>query len=111
VSATDFAAVLCTIGKADDADRLADALVGEGLAGCVNIVGPIRSVYTWEGSVQSDAEYLLIMKIRCADFEAVSRRVHELHPYDTPEVIALPIVEAAEKYLAWLSAATERRQR
>jgi periplasmic divalent cation tolerance protein len=103
MQAEDFVVVLVTAGSSEEAERIAAALVEDGLAACVNIVGPIRSVYRWRGAVERAEEHLLVIKARRASFAALSARVHELHSYDTPEVVALPITAAAEAYLAWLA--------
>jgi len=94
--------VLMTASSQEEADQLADALVGEMLAACVNVVPAITSVYRWEGKVQRGAEWLLIAKSRRDVLDALVQRVHELHSYDVPEVIALPLVGGSEAYLRWL---------
>jgi len=101
-----FVIVLMTAGSAAEGEAIAGALVQEQLAACVNVVGPIRSVYRWQGAVERAEEHLLIAKTRADLFAALSARVHELHSYDTPEVIALPLEAGAEGYLAWLAEST-----
>jgi periplasmic divalent cation tolerance protein len=98
--------VLVTTGSQEEGERISDALVGEQLAACVNVIGPIRSIYRWENQVQRDAEFLLVIKTRTALFSALQARVAALHSYRTPEIIALPIVAGADAYLDWLRAAT-----
>jgi periplasmic divalent cation tolerance protein len=83
---------------------LAEALVGERLAACVNIVGPIRSVYRWQGEVCRDDEQLLLIKTTRDHCPALERRVRELHSYEVPEVVVLPIESGSEAYLSWLRA-------
>lgn len=104
---TDCIVVLVTVGSAEDGVRLARALVEDALAACVNLVGPIRSIYRWEGKICDDAEHLLVIKTRGALFEAAAARIRALHPYETPEIIALPITAGSEPYLAWLRGATD----
>ena len=99
-------AVLITAPDADVGAALAGALVEEGLAACVNLVPGVRSIYRWEGAVQDDTEVLLIAKTREALLPALTARVEALHPYDVPEVIALPIAGGSAAYLAWLRAAS-----
>ena len=99
---SEFVVVLVTVGSADEAERLAEAAVSEQLAACVNIVGPIRSIYMWKGALQRDEERLLVLKTRAALFPALERRVRELHSYETPEVVALPITAGSVPYLEWL---------
>lgn len=99
---TEERLVWVTVGSREEGERLAEALVGERLAACVHVVGPIRSIYRWQGEVHRDEEHLLFIKTtreRCA---ALERRVRELHSYDVPEVIVLPIEGGSAAYLAWL---------
>jgi len=103
---TAYSIVLVTIGSADEGERIAAALVGEELAACVNVIGPIRSIYRWEGQVQRDEEVLLVIKTRTALVGAVELRVRTLHSYQTPEIIAVPIVAGSAPYLDWLARAT-----
>jgi periplasmic divalent cation tolerance protein len=98
--------ILVTASSNDEAERLAQALVGEGLAACVNILGGVRSIYTWEGKTERADEHLLVIKTRGERFAAVEKRVRELHSYATPEVIALPIVGGSQAYLNWLRVST-----
>ena len=94
--------VLITAPDSETGVRLARSLVDERLAACVNLVPGVRSVYRWEGSVRDDAEVLLVVKTRADRLEALAARVGELHPYDVPEVLALPAVGGSEAYLAWV---------
>jgi periplasmic divalent cation tolerance protein len=103
---TDCLVILVTAGSREEGERLAEALVGEHLAACVNVVGPIRSIYRWENAVQRDDEWLLLIKAPAARFEALAERVRTLHSYQTPEVIALPIIAGSAAYLEWLRGAT-----
>lgn len=84
-----------------DAERLAEALVGERLAACAQIAA-VRSRYVWKGELQREDEQLITLKTRAALFEPLRTRLRELHPYETPEIIALPVVAADPDYLAWL---------
>lgn len=106
MAAEGFIAVLVTVGSTLEAERLAESLVEERLAACVNIVGPIRSVYRWQGVVERGEEQLLVIKTRRALFEALSARVRELHSYTMPEILALPIETGAAAYLAWIAEST-----
>ena len=89
-----------------EAPDLARALVDERLAACVNIVRSVRSIYRWRGEVCDDEEALLVIKTRAARLRALRARVAELHSYDIPEVLALPIEGGHPAYLAWLEEAT-----
>jgi periplasmic divalent cation tolerance protein len=100
----EFIVVLVTTGSAEESARIARTLVGEGLAACVNQVGPIRSTYTWQGAVEDAEEYLLVVKSQRRQFAAVEARVRALHSYELPEVIALPLATGSVPYLEWLAA-------
>ncbi len=104
---TDVSAlvVLVTAPDGEPAEALVRALVAEGLAACVNRVPGIRSTYRWQGAVHDDPETLLIAKTTAAAWPALEARVRELHPYELPEVIALPVAAGSAPYLAWLSGA------
>ena len=86
----------------DKAPDLARALVDSRLVACANLVSGVRSFYHWEGKVCDDPEVLLVMKTRRAVFSALRAKVVELHPYDVPEIIALPITDGHPPYLAWI---------
>jgi len=98
----EFLVVYVTVGSPEEGERLAHALVEERLAACVNRVGPVRSVYRWQGQIEQNDEELLIIKTKRALFERLKTRVQELHSYSVPEIIALPILEGSEPYLKWL---------
>jgi periplasmic divalent cation tolerance protein len=98
--------VLVTAPTPDRAAEIARVVVGERLAACGNVVPGLRSVYRWEGKVQEDEEALLVLKTTRARFEALRERVLALHPYDVPEVIALPVVAGSAAYLDWIEAET-----
>jgi periplasmic divalent cation tolerance protein len=95
--------VLTTADSLDLALRIASALVEQKEAACVNIVPGIRSIYRWEGKVCDDAELLLLIKSSADRFEAVRSRIRQLHTYEVPEVISLPIVAGDQSYLRWLN--------
>ena len=94
--------VLTTCPDTDAANRIAEALVQERLAACVNVLSPMRSVYRWRGKIESASEHLLLIKIKADDYEAVERRIRALHSYELPEVIAVPFVGGLAAYLAWI---------
>jgi len=101
---TDALVVLLTVPNAETAEKLAEALVGERLAACVNVLDGVRSTYRWKGAVERDDELLCICKTTRAAFEQLRARVVELHPYEVPEVIALPVELGHAPYLAWIMA-------
>lgn len=98
--------VLITASNEDDAARIAKTLVESRLAGCVNIVRGIRSIYSWQGKIEDDAEVLMVVKTQRKLFDDLSKKVKELHSYTVPEIIALPIVEGSDDYLNWLKEVT-----
>ena len=104
----DFVVVLVTAGDAGEAERIGRTLVEERLAACANVVGPIRSVYRWQGAVEEAAEHLLLVKARADDLPALEARVRALHSYQVPEVLALPVAAGSAAYLAWLAQSTAR---
>jgi uncharacterized protein involved in tolerance to divalent cations len=99
---TEFIVVYVTVPSSDEGERIAAALVEERLAACVNRIPGIRSTYRWRGRVERAEEELLIIKSRSDLFASLKHRVVELHSYDVPEIIALPIVEGSEPYVRWL---------
>ncbi len=94
--------VLTTSGNRAEAERIATALVEAQIAACVNVVGPIRSIYRWEGKVQNTEEFLLIVKTWEDAYERVEEAIKELHSYDLPECIALRVEKGSEQYLEWI---------
>jgi len=95
--------VLTTTDTAELAERIATALVEHGEAGCVNIVRGVRSVYRWKGKCCNDSEHLLLIKSTQDAFEVVRARIRQLHTYEVPEVIALPLTAGDPAYLGWLA--------
>ena len=93
---------LTTVGKGFDAIGMARTLVERGLASCVNVLPGVTSVYRWEGKINTEAEQQLVIKTMAGQVAALSAALHELHPYDVPEFIVLPIVGGSEKYLNFL---------
>jgi periplasmic divalent cation tolerance protein len=94
--------ILCTCPDRGIAERIAETLVDEQLAACVNIVPGLTSIYRWEGRMQRDAELLLLIKTRQAVYSLLEARIRELHPYQIPEIIALPIQTGLAAYLDWI---------
>ena len=99
---TDKIVVLTTCAAEADAERLARALVAGRLAACVNVVPGVRSFYHWKGEIESSEEFLLIVKTSRDLFPALRAEMEKLHPYEVPELLALPVVAGAENYLSWL---------
>ena len=103
---TPHVLILTTLPAEADAAAFATALVDAGLAACVNLLPVMESVYRWEGRVQRDAERQLIIKTSRERVATLWQRVRELHPYDVPEYIVLPIVDGNDAYLRWIGEAT-----
>lgn len=103
----DACIVLCTCPDTDIAERLAEGLVGERLAACVNVLPGIRSIYWWQGQVERSDEVQLIIKTRQAVWPKLEQFIHQAHPYETPELIAVPITNGLPAYLDWLENACE----
>lgn len=101
---TNTRVVLTTVGLKDVAEKLATQLVERRLAACVNIVGPIRSVYRWKHKVQNEAEYLLLIKTTTEHAAQLQSAFRELHPYELPECLQLPVIGGSEEYLNWVAA-------
>ena len=106
VACMDNIVVFITASNEEEAAKIARALVEGHLAGCVNMVKGVRSIYIWQGKVEDESEVLMIAKTRRELFEALLAKVKELHSYAVPEVIALPIVEGSADYLNWLEEVT-----
>ncbi len=98
--------VFVTTPNNGEAARIAEALVSERLAACVNIVAAVESVYRWEGKVTRDSEALMIIKTTEERYFELESRVKELHSYSAPEVVALRIERGSEQYLNWLRDST-----
>jgi len=98
--------VFITVPNEEDGAAIAQALVESRLAACVNIVKNVRSIYLWQGKIEDDSEVLMIAKTRLELFNALESRVKELHSYDVPEIIALPIIAGSADYLKWLNDST-----
>ncbi len=94
--------VLSTCGSKEEAQRIAHELVQRRLAACVNLVGPIESVYRWQGEVESAAEWLLLIKTTGAAFDRVRDALRELHSYQLPECIEVAIEAGSAEYLSWI---------
>ncbi len=95
--------VLCTCPDPATAERIAETVVGERLAACVNIVPGLTSIYRWDSQIQHDSELLLLVKTHQAVYPLLEARIRELHPYQIPEIIALPIQAGLAAYLDWIA--------
>jgi len=104
---TEFLVVLITASSPQEGEAIAQALVEKELAACVNVVPGVTSLYRWQGELQKEGEVLLVVKTRRALFDRLAARVRELHSYQVPEIIALPVAVGDEDYLSWLDEATQ----
>lgn len=99
---TDKRIVLTTTGSKDEARKITRALIERRLAACVNVVGPIDSVYRWQSAIEEAQEWLLIIKTSAAQFENVRNAIRELHSYELPECIEIAIEGGSAEYLNWI---------
>ena len=99
--------ILCTVDSEELGEKIAADLVESRQVACVNIIPGIRSIYRWEGKLCRDAEYLLVIKSVAGKFDDVRERIRQLHTYQLPEVIAVPIADGDAEYLQWLRDAVE----
>ncbi len=104
---TDFRVVLTTVPDEDTGRRLGRTLVEERLAACVNVSPAVASFYWWGGKLVEDTERVLLIKTKAAVLERLEARLKELHPYELPEFIALPVIAGSAAYLRWLGAETQ----
>ena len=94
--------MLSAIDDGEEASRIAGILVEERLVACVNVVSGLTSIYRWEGKLQREQEYLMILKTSEERLQEAQDRLAELHPYDVPEVVSLPVESGNEEYLRWV---------
>jgi periplasmic divalent cation tolerance protein len=102
----EFIQVVTTTASAEEARRIAEELVDKRLAGCVQIAGPIESIYRWQKKIERSPEWQLWVKTRSSQFAEVDRAIRKLHSYDVPEVLAMAVLDGSEAYLNWLRAET-----
>lgn len=102
----DVIIVFCTFPTKNDARQIGTLLVKKQLVACVNIIPELESIYEWDGNVQRESEALVMMKTKRECFELLEIKLQELHPYDTPEIIATDVVDGAKNYLKWVKSQT-----
>ncbi|MCL6642152.1 MAG: divalent-cation tolerance protein CutA [Candidatus Bipolaricaulota bacterium] len=98
----EYVHVVTTVPTKEEGERIALALLQRHLAGCVQIVGPMTSLYWWQGKIKKSEEWLCIVKTERALFDTIERAITAMHPYKVPEILAIPITEGSEGYLEWL---------
>ena len=101
---TKYIQVLTTVEQKSDAEKIAKSLVEKRLAACVQILGPLTSYFHWQGKLDSAAEYLCLIKSREDLFTELESEINSLHPYEVPEILAMPITKGSKDYLNWLAA-------
>jgi len=105
---TEHILVMVTCSNRQEANEIAEAAVTDHLAACVSVAGRFRSFFHWEGELQKETEWLLLIKTVRHRFKELARRIAELHSYEVPEIIATPILEGHPAYLNWLDEATAK---
>ncbi len=103
---SDFVIVLTTLPVDVDATPIADALIGERLAACVNVLPPMQSTYRWQGTVEHDNERQVVIKTSRLRVDALWQRLRDLHPYEVPEFVVIPIADGNQAYLNWIGETT-----
>lgn len=106
VSAQDARIVLSTAGSRDEAEEIAESLVEQGLAACVNLIPELTSIYRWQGAIEHSDEVLLIIKTTLARLTDLESALRSLHSYEIPEFLVLAVGQGADDYLAWLTTST-----
>jgi periplasmic divalent cation tolerance protein len=99
---TDAIQVITAAASQEEAQRIARALVEQRLAACVQVAGPVRSTYRWQGQIETAEEFLCIIKSERTHYPALEKAIRELHSYEVPEILAMPIAEGSAAYLDWL---------
>ncbi|HTQ38544.1 MAG TPA: divalent-cation tolerance protein CutA [Pirellulales bacterium] len=102
----EFIQIVTTAASQESAKKIAHALLEQRLAACVQIVGPVKSIYRWKGQIETAAEWQCWIKTRRAKYEPAAQVIRQHHTYELPEILALPIVEGSEAYLRWLASET-----
>lgn len=105
---TDKRLMLTTVSSREEANTIASELIARRLAACVNILGPVSSIYRWQGKVETSEEFLLLIKSTEAQFRPIQDAIGELHSYQLPELISFTIEAGAESYLDWIAASVHR---
>jgi periplasmic divalent cation tolerance protein len=100
---TPFILVSVTASSSEEAEKIAKELVDSRLAACVQISGPVRSFYRWNGSLENTKEFQLFIKTSSANFENLSARIRALHSYEIPEILSIPIANGLPQYLDWMA--------
>jgi periplasmic divalent cation tolerance protein len=105
---TDFIQVSTTTDKREDAEKISQAIVSQRLAACVQIAGPVTSHYWWKGEIEKAEEWLLLIKTNRDLYHQLEEEIRRIHPYDVPEIIAVPVIEGSRDYLDWIKSETDK---
>lgn len=100
--------VLCSCPDQESAERIANHLVENRLAACVNISSQVRSVYRWQGEIEQADEYMLSIKTTASSYDELELAILSIHPYELPEIVAIPIVTGLQNYLGWINQCTKK---
>lgn len=107
---SDVIQVSTTTGSEEDARRIAAELIDRRLAACVQVSGPINSHFRWEGKIEASREWLCTIKTRYELFEPVEQLIRSLHPYEEPEIVAIPVIDGSKSYLQWVNRETQQEE-
>lgn len=99
----EYIQVLTTFGRKLDAEKSVKVLIEKRLAGCIQIIGPVSSTYWWKDKIENEEEWLCIIKSKRSLYNELEKAIKEIHPYETPEIIAIPVIEGSKEYLDWLA--------
>lgn len=105
---TEFIQIITTTETEETAEKIADSLVRNRHAACVQVVGPITSTYSWKGSVEKATEWLCLIKTRRSQYENVESLIRRIHTYQIPEILAVPVIDGSEDYLSWVDEALQK---
>ncbi len=98
----EYIVVLTTTGSEEEAEKVSEELIEQNLGACVQVYGPIKSTYPWKGQIESSEEWMCFIKTSSDKFSAVEEKIKEIHSYENPEIIALPIINGSQEYLEWV---------
>jgi periplasmic divalent cation tolerance protein len=99
---TEYIQVVTTIDKKENAQNIARGIIEKRLAACVQIIGPITSTYWWNDNIEESEEWLIVMKSRKGLYKELDKKIRDTHPYEVPEIMALPVIEGNRSYLDWI---------
>lgn len=105
----EYIQIFTTFEKKNQAKKIAEILLKEKIAGCIQIIGPVESIYTWRGKIEKQTEWLCFIKTRKNFFKKIEKIIKENHTYETPEIIAVPLNILSKEYLNWLKSETEEK--